>query len=323
MSRDDRQYECIVLGATGYTGKYTAQHIATSLPTDFRWAVAGRSQARLQAVADELKQLSPDRKQPDIITAQLEKDDLVRLAKSTKILITTVGPYVKYGTLVVEACAETGTHYLDVTGEVPWTLEMVRSYHDTAKKSGAIMIMQDGMESAPSDLLCWALVSHIREALHVGTKEVILSMYDISATPSGGSTATIMGMFDDFTITQMKKAQDPWSLCPVSPCPQGHSKSWFESITGARSDVTLGMLTDNPQGISDLPIVHRSWGLFDGGKMYGPNFKATAYMSARNVVTAFVWHVALTALFTALALPPVRWLLKNFIYKPGEGPTKE
>lgn len=114
MSTNERQYECIVFGASGYTGKYTAEHIVTALPTDFRWAVAGRSEAKLKRLVDDLRSLNPDRKDPAIEIARLEKADLLALAKKTKILISTVGPYYMYGTVVVEACAETGTHYLDV-----------------------------------------------------------------------------------------------------------------------------------------------------------------------------------------------------------------
>ncbi|KAK3065631.1 hypothetical protein LTR53_018201, partial [Teratosphaeriaceae sp. CCFEE 6253] len=115
MAQQDRQYECVVFGATGYTGKYTCEHIATHLPTDFKWAVAGRSQGKLEQLAEELKTLNPDRSQPGIETARLNREDLLGLARKTKVLITTVGPYHKYGTAVVEACAETGTHYLDCT----------------------------------------------------------------------------------------------------------------------------------------------------------------------------------------------------------------
>ena len=77
------------------------------------------------------------------------------------------------GPLWSKPCAEAGTHYLDVTGEIPWTYDMMKRYHETAKRNGSIVISQDGMESAPSDLLCWLLVSHIRESLGVGTKEAI------------------------------------------------------------------------------------------------------------------------------------------------------
>lgn len=84
MSQDKRQYEAIVFGATGYTGKYTAEHIASHLPTDFKWAIAGRTESKLKAVADELRPVSPDRVQPGIELAQLNKDDLVKLARKTK-----------------------------------------------------------------------------------------------------------------------------------------------------------------------------------------------------------------------------------------------
>ncbi|KAK5174520.1 uncharacterized protein LTR77_001600 [Saxophila tyrrhenica] len=323
MASNDRLYECVVLGATGYTGKYTAEHITTHLPTDFRWAIAGRSEAKLNAVANELKQLNPNRTQPDVVVAQLEKDNLIRLAKSTKVLITAVGPYVKYGTPVVEACVETGTHYLDVTGEIPWTYDMVQKHHDTAKKNGAIMIMQDGFESVPTDLLSWALVTHVRETIGVGTEEVIVTLWDIVGTFSGGSLATVMNMFESFTSSQMIKARNPWCLCPVSPPQQVPSRPLLERLTGTRSDRDMGTLTDGIQAFSDLPIVHRSWGLCDEGKLYGPKFRATAYMKSRNMITAIGFHLALVIAFSALALPPLRWLAKKFIYEPGQGPTKE
>lgn len=84
MSQEQRQYECIVFGATGYTGKYTAEHITTHLPTDFTWAIAGRTESKLKSLADELRTLNPDRVQPGIELAQLSKDDLVKLARKTK-----------------------------------------------------------------------------------------------------------------------------------------------------------------------------------------------------------------------------------------------
>lgn len=156
MADVQREYEIVVLGATGYTGKYTAEHITTSLPTDLKWAVAGRSEAKLKQVLSDLKSLNADRPEPGIEIATLQKDDIVRLAKKTKVLITTIGPYHKYGTVVFEACAETGTHYLDVTGEVPWVLQMVQKYHETAKRSGAIVsssLRPSSMQLVIDDLL--------------------------------------------------------------------------------------------------------------------------------------------------------------------------
>jgi short subunit dehydrogenase-like uncharacterized protein len=118
MSQGQRKYEIVVFGATGYTGKYTAEHLTTHAPTDLKWAIAGRSENKLKAIADETRALNPDRVAPAIEIAQLNKEDLVKLAQTTKVLISTVGPYHKYGTIAFEACAETGTHYVDCTGEV-------------------------------------------------------------------------------------------------------------------------------------------------------------------------------------------------------------
>ena len=324
MASPQRQYEAIVFGATGYTGKYTAEHITTDLPTDFQWAIAGRSESKLKAVADELRSLNPDRPPPVIEIAQLQKDDLVRLVRKTKVLITTVGPYHKLGTAVVEACVETGTHYLDVTGETPWVYDITKKYHETAKRNGAIIIPQNGVESAPADLLSWALVAHNRQTLNAGTKEIVHSIHDIKATASGGTLATVLTLLDSYGMSDLAKAFDPWSLSTVAPPQQSYSKSLFETLTGVRTEPDLGgTLTDSIAGSTDRTLVHRSWSLYDGGKYYGPQFQFSPYSRAGSVLKGVTMHFVLTFGMLALLLPPVRWLLSRFVYQPGEGPTKE
>ena len=113
MTSQDRQYELILLGATGYTGKYCAEHIVTSLPTDLRWAVAGRIESKLSTLIEQIKPLNSDRLQPGLEVSSLDPDDLDALVKKTNLLVTSVGPYHLYGTPVVEACAKNGTHYID------------------------------------------------------------------------------------------------------------------------------------------------------------------------------------------------------------------
>ena len=110
----------MLLGATGYTGKYCAEHIVTHLPTDLKWAIAGRSTSKLCTLLDDIKLLDPDRLHPGIEVASLTTEDLNALARKTQVLINTVGPYYRYGTPVVEACAKNGTHYLDVYVFDPW-----------------------------------------------------------------------------------------------------------------------------------------------------------------------------------------------------------
>ena len=113
MSSPSREYEIILLGATGYTGAYCAEHIVKNLPTDLRWAVAGRSESKLSTLVDRIKSLNTNRLDPGIEITSLSSEDLDTLVKKTKLLITTVGPFHKYGSPVVEACARNGTHYVD------------------------------------------------------------------------------------------------------------------------------------------------------------------------------------------------------------------
>jgi short subunit dehydrogenase-like uncharacterized protein len=93
--------------------------------------------------------------------------------------MTTVGPYSKYGELAFKACAENGTHYVDCTGEAPWVLKMIRKYEETAKRTGAIMVPQIGIESGPPDLMTWSMVSLIRQKLSAPTANVILSVHQM------------------------------------------------------------------------------------------------------------------------------------------------
>lgn len=316
MSQGERQYECIVFGATGYTGKYTAEHIATHAPTDFRWALAGRTAQKLENLAAELRSLNQDRLQPGIEIAQLTKDDLAKLAKKTKVLISTVGPYHKYGQFAFEACAENGTHYLDCTGEVPWVYDMVQKYEAVAKKTGAIMIPQNGVESAPTDLICWMLATHIRRALSVGTAEVVDVLYDIKGTPSGGTLDTLLTLFDSYGLGQIARSMAPFSLCGTPPPQQNRRKPLLEKLTGIRNH-DLGILTDSIQGPTDAPIVYRTWCLLGG--VYGKRFQLSPYMRAKSTIHALIVHFGLAFGALALILPPVRWLIKRFVYQPGEG----
>ncbi|KAK4973277.1 hypothetical protein LTR66_011207, partial [Elasticomyces elasticus] len=251
-----REYEIVLFGATGYTGKYTAEHITTNLPTDLKWAVAGRSHQKLQSLVEELKPLNPDRLQPAIEVAQLETADLYALARKTQLLISTVGPYYKYGTAVVDACANCGTHYLDVTGESPWVKEIIEKYHDVAQKNRAILIPQTGIESAPADLLTWALVSHIRQTLDLPTRRVTLTVHDMKAAPSGGTLATVLGLFDRYSAKQVADSMKPHAMDAVmdgvGEGQRGKSgarrrKGWVERVFGVRTVPGLGTLTTSLQ----------------------------------------------------------------------------
>ena len=238
-------------------------------------------------------------------------------------MINTVGPYHLYSSPVVEACAKNGTHYLDVTGESPWVLEMIEKYHEIAKANHAIIIPEIGIESAPSDLLAYALVNLIRTELSVGTKEVVASLHDFSGTPSGGTLATILTLMDHYSLKQIGNSSGSWTTSPIPVSKPRSTQSWVSKLLGIRFVPCLGTLTTSISAAPNTAIVQRSWGLFDGGKLYGSRFHYSEYMRVRNSVVGIALHIALA--FTALALifPPVRWTAKKFLYAPGEGADKE
>ncbi|KAK0099496.1 hypothetical protein ONS95_000227 [Cadophora gregata] len=318
-----RQYDLVVFGATGYTGKLTAEHITTHLPTDLKWAIAGRSATKLEAVAAECKTLNPNRSQPAIEICKLEDANLSALAKKTKVLIATVGPYGLYGEHAFKACAENGTHYLDVTGEIPFIKDMIKKYEITAKKNGSVMIPQIGIESAPADLVTWTLVDMIRKKLSAPTGEVVVSVHDMNSTPSGGTMNSVFSLMDTWSLKDIAAAHAPGGISPIPvPKVQPH-KSLTTKILGICSVSDLGILTSSLGGTADRPIIYRSWALLGGDKTYGPNFHFSEYMKARNHLSAIVIHFSIMIGSMLLAIPLFRTVARKCVYKPGEGATRE
>jgi len=325
----ERQYELVLLGATGYTGKLCAEHIAQHLPTDLNWAIAGRNEKKLKAIAEELKEINSDRIQPDIEVANLNERDLDALAKKTKLLITSVGPYMFYGEPALKACASNGTHYIDCTGESPWVKSMIEKYHDTAKKTGAIMIPQCGVDSVPPDITVWLLSNYMRKQLQTGISTTTLALMKLDSKPSGGTLLTVLSVLDTYTLSQVSSAMKPYALSPIQPStsqlkPKDAPK---KNLLGIVKHEHLGIMAASPQGGIDTTIVNRSWGLLQQDsaeqEQYGPNFAYSEHMRVNSTVRGAIQNIFLGVGFMALVLPPVRWLIKKLVFQPGEGPDKE
>jgi len=327
MDSTGRQYDLVVLGATGFTGKYITEYVHEHAAPDFRWAIAGRSVKKLEDLATELKAIVPARSTPAVEVCQLNVAELDTLAKKTKVLITAVGPYCKYGTPVVEACAKNGTHYLDVTGEAPWVYEMIEKYHDVAKDNKSVIICQCGIDSVPADILAYVLTHHVREKFKTGTATCVVSVQDMKGGMSGGTAATILSIGTAYPIPHLKKAMAPFGLSPVEPAPAQKrpavTKSLWATLCGYIDVPDLGILRDAPQGPLDAAIVGRSWGLFDSGKYYGPNFRFSEMIRAPSALNATAQAYAGMYAGMLLLFGPGRWLLSKFMPVPGEGPGRE
>src|SRR5262245_53813468 len=125
----EREFDLVVFGATGFTGKLTAEYLAAQKPR--RWAIAGRNPEKLAATGIAA---------PAVIADAMDPAACAELARRTRVVCTTVGPYTKYGSALVAACAEAGTHYCDLTGEVGFMRAMIDAHHERARRTGARIV---------------------------------------------------------------------------------------------------------------------------------------------------------------------------------------
>lgn len=242
-------------------------------------------------------------------------------------MLNTVGPYHRYSSPVVAACAKNGTHYLDVTGESPWVRDMIHQHHETAKANNAIMIPQIGIESAPSDLLVWSLADLLRRTnpRTVGqsglNNQVIGTVQEFNAQPSGGSLATVLGMIETYGLKGVGDSER-WTHSPVPhPKLSQHQKSG--GFFGVLQVPRLGTLGDSVNAPPNVATVQRTWGLLDSGKYYGQNFQYKEYMTYSSYLTGALAHCIFVFGALALSFASVRWLVLQFVFQPGQGPDKE
>jgi len=253
----------------------------------------------------------------EIYIADLSEFSVERLASCTRLLISTVGPFIKYGTPVLEACAVYGTHYVDCTGEYPWVYEMIKRCHKTAQGKRSIIIPQAGFESAPVDWGTFALVKAVRDELGVGVTDVTFSMHQLKGQLSGGTFETAMTVFEHATLQELHEASQFDALSPV----KGPEQPFRYPI---RKDEDLGILTSWINNTGDRSVVFRSWGLLDDGKYYGQQFTWKEYMRVSSYVTAFIWMVLLKIAILIPLIIPLKWIVRKLFHPgQGEGPSEE
>ncbi|EHK24591.1 uncharacterized protein TRIVIDRAFT_189881 [Trichoderma virens Gv29-8] len=322
----NRQYDLVVFGATGYTGRLAAEYITANFPVNLKWAIAGRSESKLQGLVEDCKKLHSDRNPPVD-----SYDEISALAKKTFVLITTVGPYSAHGEYAVKACAEAGTHYFDVTGETPWVYKMIKQYEKTATESGAILIPQMALEAAPADLLTWSLAQTLRKQMGARTKDVVISIHNMRSTPSGGTLSTFTTVFDHFTLSELVESEKPFALSPIPHPeePKRPSVSIWQKIFGVHYVPNLGTVTTSFTIGSDLGVIGRSWGLLSEipsrkDEFYGPKFHWNECYRPRNWLHGVIihWVLVLGVLLVAIG-PPIRALFRKLVPAPGTGPSRD
>jgi short subunit dehydrogenase-like uncharacterized protein len=160
-------------------------------------------------------------------------------------------------------------------------------------------------------------------------REAVVSLYDIKGAASGGTLATVFNIFDTYSLAQIQAALQPGSVSPLALSGPIKPASLLSTISGVTAVPDLGILTTSIQASADVPLVHRSWGLYRSADhkpqsdAYGPDFRFFCHMNARNIFTGTLTHLALTLSSLFLIIPPIRWLLARLVTQPGSGPSEE
>ncbi|KAH6646213.1 Saccharopine dehydrogenase-domain-containing protein [Truncatella angustata] len=314
--KQDRQYGIVLVGATGYTGALTAEHIVQHLPTNLRWAIAGRSKEKLDGLAARLRELAPDRVQPAIEIVSLDRHDQLNTVLLKSNVCISVVSYGRVGTQVIEACIENRTDYIDTFSGIAQLKQWVSQYQKRAEAAGVALIHSCGAFSAPQDLLTWLAVRALKQQTGLPTKEVILSFKKMTLSPSGGTANAILSKpnFDAKTIAE---SHDPWYLSPVRGTAIQNPINFF----GIRKEPYLGVLVASAYGArGDRAVVHRTWGLLQGGKEYGANFHFNEYNSASSTLHGLWKMLNVVLLGLLLSVKP---LARLFLPQEGDGPDLE
>ena len=304
---DSREYDVVVYGASGYTGRLVAEYMANQYGVGgpVRWAMAGRNADKLAAVRDEIGAPADT---PIVVADANDPDSLNAMVKSTKVVCTTVGPYQLYGEPLVAACVEHGTDYVDLCGEPAWMRQMIDAYEDKAKASGARIVFSCGFDSIPFDLGVFFAQETAKEKLGSPVPRVKGRVRSMEGKFSGGTAAS-------FHATMAAAAKNPqiiqWLRDPFSLTPGFKGADQPDGDSPKEDPAVGGWVAPFIMASINTKNVHRSNMLL--GHVYGEDFQYDEMMC-----TGPGDQGKQVAEFVAKANP-----LGEDPPKPGEGPTKE
>jgi len=302
----ERERDLALFGATGFTGGLTADYLAANAPAGLRWALVGRNRAKLEAVAARLAAAAPAAPAPDLLVADAaDPVALAKVAASTRVVITTVGPYALYGAPLVATCAAAGTDYVDLTGEPEFVDRMWLENHAAAERSGARLVHCCGFDSIPHDLGAYFTVKHLPEGVPLTVDGYVRT----NAQFSGGTFHSAVNGFarGRQTLAAAKQRR------AAEPRPAGRQ------VRAAPARVRRAPGLDGwsaPLPTIDGTIVRRSAAAVD---RYGPDFTYGHNLLARHLVTIGGMAAGVGAVAVLAPIPPARKLLLK-AKAPGEGP---
>jgi short subunit dehydrogenase-like uncharacterized protein len=324
MNSGPREFDIIVIGATGFTGALVAEYLCENygIDGDLRWAAAGRSADRLAALRDSLGPAA--QKLPLIVADTLDDQSMQELVQRTRVVLTTVGPYARYGSVLVAACATHGTHYCDLAGEVQWIRRMIDSHDTAARQSGARIVHCCGFDSVPMDIGAWFLQREALQRHGEYCESISLLVKAMKGGASGGTMASMMNVMKEARADRevARTLARPYSLNPVDSQkgPDGRDQRGTRFSPDANCwTAPFVMASVNTR------VVRRSHALL--GYPWGRDFRYNEAIRTGSGAIGWFRGAMITAGLSGLVMAASfgwsrRFLQRFVLPKPGTGPDR-
>ncbi len=300
-----RPYDIVIYGATGFTGGLVAEYFARHVPLErTRWALAGRNREKLEAVRSRLVAISPRCAEVPIVLASSDAEGELRaLAESTRVVLTTVGPFALHGEALFAECVRAATDYVDSTGEPSFVKRMRERHAEGARRSGAILVSCCGVDSIPTDLGAYFTM---RELVPSGAVE-LEGHFSFRARPSGGTWHSVLEAMREApqVLEEQRKPIEAKNGRRVARAPmrlRREESGWLVPFPTIDPEIAL-------RSAAQLPI-------------YGPDFSYGHYLRLEHTTTVLGLGIGASLVFGLSQLELTRRLLASFI-DAGDGPSQE
>lgn len=307
-----RRFDIVVYGATGFTGGLVVEYLAQHGPADLKWAIAGRSQGKLLAVRERAARKNPACKELPILSASAEDPkSLDAMASATRVVLTTVGPYARYGEPLVEACVRAGTDYVDITGEPDFVDRMIERYGDEAREKKLRIVSCCGFDSVPHDLGALFTAQELKAKEAVTIRGFVRSRAEFS----GGTLHSAIGAIVDLGKPRSKSVA-------IEKAPQSKEAKSKRKVQGLPLGIYFEPSVDAwavPLPTIDPVVVLRTARALD---VFGPDFRYGHYAAVKRLPTVVGSVLGVGAFAAMTKIKATRDLLLK-IREPGEGPSEE
>jgi len=313
-----KDFDIIIWGATGFTGRLVAEYIYKNYSSEkLSWAIAGRDKKKLINVRDKIA----DENIPIIIADSFDEMSLTKMTQKTKVICSTVGPYSKYGSLLVKSCIKTNTHYCDLAGEAQWIRKIVDTYHQEAKNKKIRIVNSCGFDSIPSDIGVYFIHKNLPD-VNIKLDNISMRLSGFKGSLSGGTYASMNNIITEASKDShvRKILTNPYGLNPegqrTGPDKRDLNKVKYDE--DSKSWIAPFMMA----GIN-TKIVRRSNALsnysygksftYDESVMTGDGFKGR---------TKAIMSVLPLFFLTAKPGSLLKRIINYFTPKPGQGPNE-